>query len=87
MKFATGLALAGFLSLGLAGVAHAQDPMAMFQCNAACSQFWSQCLTAGTDVMVASTPDEGVAKAQSNSANVMACSDQAGQCYRSCSGF
>jgi hypothetical protein len=85
MKIATGMALAGFLALSMTGIAQAQsDPMSMFQCNTSCSTNWSQCLFGGTDVMLATTPQEGMNKMQMNSQNAMTCAEQARACYSSC---
>lgn len=88
MRFATGLAVAGLMALGMAGSAfadgHVMTPMSMFQCNTACSQSWSQCVAGGTDMMLASSPEAGMSKMQMNAQNATACAQQAQACYSSC---
>lgn len=84
MKFATGLAVAGLIAFGMAGAAQAQDMMSMPQCWASCNTSYSQCLSGGTDMMMASTPQEGVNKAQMNAQNWTACNQQAFACHQSC---
>ena len=85
MKFATGLAMAGLFALGMAGAASAQMDM-MMSCPAACNSQYSQCVAAGTDTTVKSTPEEGLATIAMNGQNWTACGQQAWMCHASCWG-
>jgi hypothetical protein len=86
MKFATGLAMAGFIALGTSGMAAAQDMMmtSPMQCMAACNAGYQQCLSAGTDTTLKATPQEGLATIVSNGQNWTACAQQAFQCNATC---
>ena len=83
MKIATGLALAGFLSMGLFATANAQDPMSSMQCSASCNTGYAQCLQ-GMDPTMASTPTEGMSKMQMNADMATSCGQQAMACNQAC---
>ena len=85
-KLATGLGIASLISLGAAGYAIAQSPMDMMQCTASCNQNWNACLTGGTSMTMASTPQEGMDKMTMNAQNATACGQQVQACYSSCMG-
>ena len=63
-------------------VAHA-DAASMMQGYAACNTQYQQCVAGATDMTMASTPQEGLAKMQSNMANGMACGQALQACYMS----
>ncbi|MEM7461826.1 MAG: hypothetical protein AAF362_04020 [Pseudomonadota bacterium] len=84
-KFVAALGVAGLVTAGGISVASAQNPvMNAMQCTAACNSSYGQCLSGGTDVMIASSPQEGVAKLQSNTQNTISCNQMVSQCYASC---
>jgi hypothetical protein len=76
-----GIAAASLMTLGTAGFAQA-DMMSMMQGMAACNTAYGQCM-ASADMMLASSPQEGVAKMQSNMSHAMSCGEQLRACYAS----
>lgn len=85
-KIVAALGVAGLVTAGGISVASAQNPvMNAMQCTASCNTSYGQCLSGGTDAMIATSPQEGVSKMQANAQNTMSCNQMVRACYTSCS--
>ncbi|MGI9402473.1 MAG: hypothetical protein ACR2O0_14555 [Rhizobiaceae bacterium] len=84
-KFVAALGVAGLVTAGGISVASAQNAaMNAMQCTSACNSSYGQCLTGGTDAMIATSPEEGMSKMQANTQNTMSCNQMVRQCWASC---
>lgn len=68
--------------LAASATAHA-DMTSMAQGWTACNTQYQACVKGGTDMAMASTPAEGMAKMQSNMQNGMSCGQALQACYAS----
>ncbi len=82
-KFAAGISTAALIALGTAGAAVADGHIAMSPMDKAmaCNTAYQACLSGGTDMMMASSPAEGMSKMQMNMQTSMMCGQQLMQCY------
>jgi len=76
------IAAAAFAFGAAATVAQA-DMKTMMDGYAACNASYAQCLKGASDMTMASTPAEGMAKMEMNMKNNMACGEQLRACFSS----
>lgn len=77
------LASAALIAASATATVARADMASMMSGYAACNTQYNQCVTSGTDMTIASTPAEGLAKIQANSANGVSCGQALQACYAS----
>ena len=74
------LGIASIMSLAMSGTALAGDPKMMAEAWVACNSSYAQCLQ-GSDMAIASTPQEGAEKVKMNMMHANECAAQLRACY------